>query len=77
MPGGKRQNQRLIVLQILGVIILNFPLLSLFSRPVFWLDTPLLYIYLFSSWALFILLLALILRKRTRLPKPPHSDMTG
>lgn len=79
MAATKRQNQRLIVLLVFGVLVLNFPLLSLFSKPVFLLAIPLLYLYLFLVWALFIGLLALILRKRPNkpLPKPPKSNVTG
>lgn len=62
----KRQNERLIVLLLLGGLAINYPLLALFSKSVFWLGIPLLYFYLFTGWALFIGGLAMILRKRNK-----------
>ena len=71
----KRTNEWLIVLFGAGVLGLNYPLLSLFSRKVFLLGIPLLYLYLFAFWTLFILLMALVMRKRKppRLPSPPAN----
>jgi len=50
----KQQNERLIVLFILGVIAMNYPLLSLFSKIELLIGVPVLYLYLFSLWFLFI-----------------------
>jgi len=71
IPGVKRRGERLIALLIAGVVLLNFPLLSVFSgtRPVF--GIPLLYLYLFSVWILIIWIMALILRDR---PAKPDAD---
>ena len=56
----KRRTQRLASLCLLGCVLLNYPLLSLFdvSRLVF--GIPLLYGYIFSVWALLILLVGLV-----------------
>lgn len=49
----------LITLFILGLLFLNFPLLSLFSQPATALGLPLLYFYLIACWAVIIAVLAL------------------
>ncbi len=59
----RRKGERLIALALLGFLLFNYPLLSLFSteRTVF--GVPVLYAYLFASWGLLIGLMALVLRK--------------
>jgi hypothetical protein len=55
---------RLVALFLLGVLLLNFPLLHLVDRPIAVLGIPLLYAYVFAVWALVIGLMALVLEKR-------------
>lgn len=76
MPEGKRRNERLIVLLVLGTIALNFPLLSLFSRMRLLFGVPILYLYIFAVWYLFIMGVALIMERPTSspLPPPPKAD---
>ncbi len=50
--------QRLAAIFLLGCILLDYPLLSLFDRPVTVFGVPLLYAYLFVIWAALILLMA-------------------
>jgi hypothetical protein len=59
----RRKGERLIALALLGFLLFNYPLPSLFSteRTVF--GVPVLYAYLFASWGLLIGLMALVLRK--------------
>ena len=63
MPESKRQNERLIVMVIIGVIALNYPLLSLFSKNKLIFEVPVLYLYLFIVWFIFIGCVAAILEK--------------
>lgn len=56
-----RQKERLVALVLLGVLMFTKPLLGLFDRLQLWFGIPLLYLYLFAAWAVFILLAALIL----------------
>ena len=63
MPESKRQNERLIVMVIIGVIALNYPLLSLFSKAKLIFGIPVLYLYLFIVWFIFIGCVAVILEK--------------
>jgi len=64
----KRKIQRLLVLFAFGCLALNYPLLALFSKTLLWYGIPVLYLYLFALWALFILLIAIV-TERKKLPR--------
>ena len=53
-----------MALFLLGVLLLNFPLLPLVDQPFVVLGVPLLYAYVFAVWALLIGLMALVLETR-------------
>jgi hypothetical protein len=59
----RRKGERLVALALLGFLLFNYPLLSLFSTDGSVAGVPLLYAYLFVSWALLIGLMALVVRK--------------
>ncbi len=59
-----RTGERLTALALLGFLLFNYPLVSLFSTDDTLLGIPTLYAYLFASWALLVALVALIVRKR-------------
>lgn len=63
MPETKRKNERLVALLLVGALALNYPLLSLFSKVRLFFHIPLLFLYLFLCWALFILGVALIMER--------------
>ncbi len=58
-----RQKERLVALVMLGALLFSQPLLGLFDRLQLWFGIPLLYLYLFTAWGVFILLAALILER--------------
>lgn len=58
------KGQRLVALFLLGALLLNFPLLNLFARNSQVLGIPVLYAYVFATWALLIGLMALVVEKR-------------
>ena len=62
----KRLNDRLIVLLLVGALAFNFPLLALFDRSSTWQGIPVLFLYLFGFWFVFIILLTAALSNRTR-----------
>lgn len=75
MPESKHRNERLIVLLIAGLLFLNYPLLSLFSQIRLLFGIPVLYLYIFTVWTIFIGCMAVILEKKT-FPKstaPTHQ----
>jgi hypothetical protein len=59
----RRKGERLVALALLGFLLFNYPLLSLFSTDGSVVGVPLLYVYLFLSWGLLIGLMALVVRK--------------
>jgi predicted permease len=56
--------QRLAAIFLLGCVLFNYPVLSLFNKPWEILDVPLLYIYIFGAWALLIGVMAYIIETR-------------
>ena len=58
------KGQRLVALFLLGVLLLNYPLLNLFAYSGEVLGIPVLYAYVFAVWALLIGLMALVVEKR-------------
>jgi hypothetical protein len=55
---------RLVALFLLGLLLINFPILRLVDLPVAVAGIPLLYAYVFAVWALLIGLMALVLEGR-------------
>ena len=62
--GSGLKGQRLIALFLLGCLLLNYPLFSLFSGATRVFGIPLLYVYVFFIWALLIALMAYIIERR-------------
>ncbi|MDP2370138.1 hypothetical protein [Rhodoferax sp.] len=58
------KGQRLVAIVLLGCVLFNYPVLSLFSKPGTWLGIPLLYLYLFAVWAFLIGLTAYVIERR-------------
>ncbi|MBM3359197.1 MAG: hypothetical protein FJY54_15900 [Betaproteobacteria bacterium] len=54
-------HQHLIALFVLGLVLFNYPLLSLFNVPGTVLGIPVLYLYVFAAWGAVIGLLAWII----------------
>src|SRR5689334_16084139 len=71
MIGPGIKGQRLVALFLLGVLLLNYPLLNLFASDGRILGVPVLYAYVFSAWALVIALMALVVEKRGDYPPAP------
>jgi len=61
---GVRTGQRLLALFFLGCLLLNFPLLSLFSTTSQLWGIPLLYGYVLFCWAFLIIIMALLIERR-------------
>jgi hypothetical protein len=70
-PGPKRKGERLISLLIVGIILLNFPLLSVFSKTYLLLGFPILFLYLFITWGVIIGAIVLVLHDRSRRSSGP------
>ena len=55
--------QRLVAVFLLGCLLLNYPLLSIFNIDYRIFGIPVLYVYVFFSWGLLIALTALIVAR--------------
>ena len=64
MQEHERKGQRLIALFILGCLLFNYPVLSLFNVPTAVFGVPVLYAYIFVAWALLVTLMALAVESR-------------
>lgn len=56
--------QRLVAIFLIGSLLVNYPLLSLFSTTGMLWGIPVLYIYLFTCWAVLIAVTALLIEWR-------------
>jgi hypothetical protein len=59
-----RRGQRLAVVFVVGLLVFNYPLMSLASTDTTLFGIPVLYLYLFGSWALIVGTMALIIERR-------------
>jgi hypothetical protein len=75
MTQNNNKNKRLISLFFLGILMLNYPILSLFNVRTFVLGIPLLCLYIFSVWSVLILLISIATRRPRNSVQP--SEKTG
>lgn len=60
----RSKGQQLMVLFLLGCLLFNYPVLLLFSRDGLVWGIPILYVFVFLSWAALVGLMALIIEVR-------------
>ncbi|ENO93272.1 hypothetical protein C662_08465 [Thauera sp. 28] len=58
--------QRLVAVFIAGMLLLNYPILSLFDRQLSLFGLPLLHVYLFGTWLALIVAVAWIVERGAR-----------
>ncbi|MCK0512429.1 hypothetical protein [Aromatoleum buckelii] len=58
--------QRLVAVFLTGVLLFNYPVLSLFDRPEPFLGLPTLWVFLFGIWALLLVAVAWIVERGAR-----------
>ncbi|HRV90789.1 MAG TPA: hypothetical protein P5526_01360 [Anaerolineae bacterium] len=56
--------QRLVAIFLLGCLLFNYPLLSIFSTYDMLWGIPILYVYAFSSWLIIIILMIIVIEIR-------------
>lgn len=59
------KSQKLVGLFLLALILLNFPLIGIFSRMQLLWDIPVLLIYILVSWVFIIVITAITVNKKT------------
>ncbi len=60
MTNFEAKGQRFVALCMLGMLLFNFPILTLFNVPGALFGVPVLYAYLFIAWGALIALMAFI-----------------
>jgi len=60
MSDFESKGQRFVALCMLGMLLFNYPILTLFNVPGALLGVPVLYAYLFIAWAALIALMAFL-----------------
>jgi len=68
------KNRRLISLFLLGCLLFNYPILSIFDLPKMVLGIPLLYLYILCTWALLILVVGLITSKHIKVASDQNDS---
>ncbi len=58
------KGQRLVALFLLGCLMFNYPMLSLFAGPALYSGIPEIFLYLFAAWGAIIGAMALIAESR-------------
>lgn len=82
MQRDQLRNKRLIFLFLIGYVLFNYPLISLFDLPKVVWGVPLLYGYIFIVWALLIALVGITVSPRsqrttvTQDKSPPDTTTT-
>jgi len=80
------KNKRLFCLFLLGCLIFNYPIISLFNHELFIFGIPILFVFLFFAWILVIIAMVFITRihpkmqhKKAHEPKPdfPYTSDQG
>ena len=64
MPATDAKGQRLVALFIVGCLLFNYPVLSLFNVAADVAGVPVLYAYIFAAWATLVGLMALVAEAR-------------
>jgi hypothetical protein len=54
--------RRLFASFLLGCLLFNYPILSLFNQATFVFGIPILYLYMFAAWAVLIILIVFTMR---------------
>ena len=63
MTPENKKNKRLVALFLFGLVLLNYPILSLLNINITVFGLPLVYIYIFGIWSFLIFLSALVMSR--------------
>ena len=72
----ERRNERLVALVIAASLALNYPIAFLFSEQGLLFGIPVLYTYLYLTWAIFIALVAAVM-ERPMMGTPPVDELSS
>ena len=71
--GHLRLKESWVIFFILGIIMMNYPFIGVFNKPVLLLGIPLLYLYLLGGWIVSIFIVYLF-TKALALPDPRTDE---
>ncbi len=74
MIDDRSKTGRLIGLFLLGCVLFNYPILTMFNLKILLFGIPMLYLYLFSVWLGLIVLIILVTKIRTRASSLESSE---
>ena len=77
MTRESKLNKRLVALFLLGCVLFNYPILSLFNLEISIFGWPLLLVYIFGNWCLLIGLTALATMFRSNEHTDDSDDAGG
>ncbi len=77
MTRESKLNKRLVALFLLGCVLFNYPILSLFNYEIPIFGLPLLLVYIFGIWCLLIGLTAFATMFRSKEHKDDSDDAGG
>lgn len=60
------RNSKIIGITSIAIVLLNFPIISLFGKKVFLFGFPLLYFYIFFVWLILIIVTSIFLDQRDK-----------
>ncbi len=63
MAEPEKRAPRVVALCMLGWLLFNYPIMALFNVPAAVFGIPVLYVYIFTAWALLIVLMALAVER--------------
>ena len=69
----QQSKEYIVILFIVGVLVLNYPMLELFDRPWMPFGIPLLYLYLYLVWFVLIVLLVVVVQHSEIQPDRPMT----
>jgi len=77
MTRESKLSKRLVALFLLGCVLLNYPIISLFNLEIPIFGLPLLLVYIFGIWGLLIALTALATMFRSNEHKNDSDNVGG
>ena len=77
MTRESKLNKRLVALFLLGCVLFNYPILSLFNLEIPIFGWPMLLVYIFGNWCLLIGLTALATMFRSNEHKDDSDESGG
>ncbi len=69
-----RRLQKLVGLFVFAIVLFNYPVLTIFNRAIFVAGIPLLFCYLFAAWFLIVVLLLIVIERRSLLHMPRNIE---